>query len=356
MLPYFSNNFGNAASKNHVYGGLADEAVEDARTAVANLIGSKSGEITFTSGATESVNIALKGLINPGKKQHIISFPTEHKAVLDTLEQLRSENTDITLLPVDRYGLPDPNLIKNSIRPETVMICMMYANNETGTIMPVRQVGAICLEAGIHFFCDATQAVGKIPVHTGKNEITMMALSAHKFYGPKGTGALYIKSGRPKPKPLQFGGGHENGLRSGTLNVPGIAGMGKAATLADQLLSTETIRQSALRERFLSRMLSVPGINVNGHSSNCLPNTINLCFDFPEGEHLISKISSRLAVSQGSACSSAITRPSHVLSGIGCSELQAFRSIRFSFGRSTTEEDINQAVAILQECIAGLKI
>lgn len=356
MLPFFSNNFGNAASKNHVYGGLAEEAVEESRTAVAKLIGSTPGEITFTSGATESVNIALKGLIDPEKKQHIITFPTEHKAVLDTLEQLQSKNTEVTLLPVNSDGLPDQDQIKNSIRPETIMICMMYANNETGTLMPVRQVGAMCREAGIHFFCDATQAAGKIPVHTGNDEITMMALSGHKFYGPKGTGALYIKSGMPKPKPLQFGGGHEKGLRSGTLNVPGIVGMGKAATLANQLLSTETQRQSGLRTKFLDEMLSDQAIKVNGHSAYCLQNTINLCFDFDKGEHLISKISSRLAVSQGSACSSAITRPSHVLSAIGRSELQAFRSVRFSFGRTTTIDDIGQAVEILREGIDGLKI
>ena len=356
MLPYFTDNFGNPASKNHVFGGLAEEAVEEARNAVAILIGARSRDLIFTSGATESVNMAIRGIITTGEKQHIISFPTEHKAVLDTLDNLHSENVDVTLLPVNRHGLPDPDQIKDSIRPETVMVCMMYANNETGTIMPVQQVGAICKEAGIHFFCDATQAIGKIPVHAEKDNITMLALSSHKFYGPKGTGVLYIKSGMPKPRPMQFGGGHENGLRSGTLNVPGIVGMGKAAQLTAKLLPGELSRQTALKEKFLSRILSDSRIKLNGHRTDCLPNTINLCFDFEGGEQLISKISSRLAVSQGSACSSAVTRPSHVLSAIGCSEWQSFRSMRFSFGRPTTDEEIIRAVEILQKVISGLKI
>ncbi|MFZ9981677.1 MAG: cysteine desulfurase family protein [Cyclobacteriaceae bacterium] len=356
MLPYLTDNFGNPASKNHVYGGLAEEAVEEARHAVAILIGARSRELIFTSGATESVNLAISGTINPAVKQHIISFPTEHKAVLDTLENLRSENVDVMLLPVNHEGLPDPDQIKDSIRPETVMVCMMYANNETGTIMPVQQVGAICKQAGIHFFCDATQAIGKIPLHTEKDNITMMALSSHKFYGPKGIGALYVKSGMTKPKPIQFGGGHENGLRSGTLNVPGIVGMGKAAQVAAKLLPGELIRQTTLKENFLSHILSDSHIKLNGHPKICLPNTINLCFDFEGGELLMDRISSHLAVSQGSACSSAITKPSHVLSAIGCSEWQSFRSMRFSFGRPTTEEEITKAMEILQKAISRLKI
>jgi len=356
MLPYFTDNFGNPASKNHVYGGLAEEAVEEARNAVAILIGARSRELIFTSGATESVNLAISGTINPAVKQHIISFQTEHKAVLDTLDNLRSEKVEVTLLPVSRDGLPDTNQIKDSIRPETVMVCMMYANNEIGTIMPVQQVGAICREAGIHFFCDATQAIGKIPVHVEKDNITMMALSSHKFYGPKGTGALYIKSGITKPRAMQLGGGHENGLRSGTLNVPGLVGMGKAAQLAAKLLTGELNRQTTLKEKFLSRIVSDARIKLNGHPISSLPNTINLCFDFEGGEQLINKISLRLAVSQGSACSSAVTRPSHVLSAIGCSEWQSFRSIRFSFGRPTTEQEIKMAVEILQKAISELKI
>lgn len=353
MLPYFGKNFGNPASKSHVYGGLAEEAVEQARASLAALISAHPREIIFTSGATEAINLALQGTAQAFDKPHFISFSTEHKAVLDSLEWLQSGKAEVTCLPVNQQGLPDMEQIKNSIRKNTMMICMMYANNETGTIMPVKEVGEICKETGIHFFCDATQAIGKIPVDVRSDNITMLALSGHKFYGPKGIGALYLRSSTPKPAPLIHGGGHEHGLRSGTLNVPAIAGIGKAAELAVQLMPAESNRQADLKKTFLKNILSIPGTAINGNAKQSLPNTCNIAFDFEGGEHLIRRIASRLAVSQGSACSSAITRPSHVLSALGCTELQSYRSIRFSLGRPTTEEEITQAASIIQESVSG---
>ena len=355
MLPYFGKNFGNPASKSHVYGGIAEEAVEQARESLAALISAHPREIIFTSGATEAINLALKGIAQSFINPHIISFSTEHKAVLDSLEWLQSGKTEVTCLAVNQHGLPDLEEIKNNIRKNTVMVCMMYANNETGTIMPVKEVGQICNKAGIHFFCDATQAIGKIPVDVRNDNITLLALSGHKFYGPKGIGALYLRSSSPKPTPLIHGGGHEHGLRSGTLNVPAIAGIGKAAELAVKLMPAESARQADLKKMFLKNILSIPGTAINGNPKQSLPNTCNIAFDSEGGEQLIRRISSRLAVSQGSACSSAITRPSHVLSAMGCSELQSFRSIRFSIGRPTTEEEISMAANIIQKSVSEIK-
>jgi len=356
MLPYFGKVFGSAASKSHVYGGLAEEAVESSRTTLASLIGAKPGEIIFTSGATEAINLAIQGIVDPGKKSHILSFSTEHKAVLDTLNFIQSENVEVTLLPVDKKGLPDLNLLKDSVRSNTILICMMYANNEIGTIMPVKEVGSMCREKGIHFFCDATQAIGKISVDVNVDGMTMLALSGHKLYGPKGIGALYIRSGMKKPRPLIHGGGHEFGLRSGSLNVPGIVGLGKAAEMAKNSMLAETARHLELKKIFLDHILAIQSTQLNGAFESTLPNTANICFDFNEGEKIISRIALKLAVSQGSACSSAITRPSHVLKAMGCSDLQAYRSIRFSLGRPTTLTEINQAAVLIKEAVQTLKI
>ncbi|MFZ9504614.1 MAG: cysteine desulfurase family protein [Cyclobacteriaceae bacterium] len=358
MIPFLTTHFGNPASKSHAYGWLAEEAVDEAREKVAKLIGASSQQIIFTSGATEAINLAIRGMAEqqPKKSVHLISFQSEHKAVLDCLAFLEQSGHSVTLLPVDSNGRPNLSDLRNAIRPETRLVAMMLANNETGTIMPVDEVGQICREAGLTFFCDATQAAGKIPIDVKKSQISLLALSGHKFYGPKGVGALYLTNGVTRPTPLQFGGGHEKGLRSGTLNVPGIVGLGKASELALNQIPSSQKKFQTLKESFLGGLNKFTNTSINGGLINVLPNTINVCFDFNGGERLMDLISSKVAVSRGSACSSAISKPSHVLKSIGLSDGQAYRSIRFSFGRTTTETEIAHTLEIIESALKSLKI
>mgnify|MGYP000244351184 FL=1 len=297
MLPFFGTHFGNAASKSHPYGWVAEQAVEDAREAVAQLIGAKSKELIFTSGATESLNLAIKGVFDlfPGEKQHYSSCQTEHKAVLDSMAEIEQRGAEVSYLHVNSDGEVDLSLLEQSIQPHTKMICLMWANNETGVIHPIQEVAQIADKHGIIFLTDAVQAVGKIPVST--QGIHLMALSAHKLYGPKGVGALYVRHNHSLPKPLAqlHGGGHEKGFRSGTLNVPGIVGFGKAAQLRIQQMEEETGRVGKLRDRLESALLELPGVNRNGSPRHRLTHVSNLSFSGVEGEELLLKVNQRVA-------------------------------------------------------------
>lgn len=345
MLPYFTQDFGNAASKSHAYGWVAEEAVTIAREQVAALIGAESSEIIFTSGATESVNIALRGMyeMHQMRGKHIITSSLEHKAVLDTCAFLETIGAEVTVLPVDIGGRVDPAALEAAIRPDTILISIMYANNETGVIMPVKEIGTIAKKHNIIFFSDATQAVGKIPVNVLDDGIDMLCCSAHKIYGPKGVGALYVRRKDPRVRlnPLQYGGGHEKGLRSGTLNVPGIVGLGKAAVLAREKMEEEVRRLSELRNRLLDGVLVLPGTSLNGAREHLLPNTCNISFEGMASQVLIAKLNKHMAISSGSACTSATLEPSYVLVAMGLGDERAGQSLRFSLGRYTTIEEVN---------------
>jgi len=353
MLPWFTQQFGNAASKTHAYGWVAEEAVTIGREQVAHLLKADASEIVFTSGATEAVNLAIQGVFHTyhTKGRHIITWQTEHKAVLDTCAAQEKQGAEVSYLPVNSEGLPDLDLLARSIRPDTVLIAAMYANNETGVVYPIQQIGALAKEKQVLFFTDATQAAGKLPMDVQADGIDLLALSAHKLYGPKGVGALYVrrKNPRVKLKPLLYGGGHEKGLRSGTLNVPGIVGLGKACALAGQLLHSETERLAALRNQLLDGLLETGSCSLNGNRSALLPHVANLSFSIPAANQLIIRLQPKLALSSGSACSSALAEPSHVLKAMGCSDGAAAGSIRFSLGRFTTEEDIRFAVEAVRE-------
>ncbi|MGB4771094.1 MAG: cysteine desulfurase family protein [Chitinophagaceae bacterium] len=355
MLPYFTHDFGNAASKSHAYGWVAEEAVTIAREQVAALIGAESSEIIFTSGATESVNIALRGMyeMHQVRGKHIITSSVEHKAVLDTCAFLETIGAEVTVLPVDIGGRVDPPALEAAIRPDTILISIMYANNETGVIMPVNEIGAIAKKHNIIFFSDATQAVGKIPVNVLDDGIDMLCCSAHKLYGPKGVGALYVRRKDPRVRlnPLQYGGGHEKGLRSGTLNVPGIVGLGKAASLAREKMKEEAERISLLRNRFLDGTLAIPGTSLNGDPAHLLPNTCNISFEGMASQVLIAKLNKHIAISSGSACTSATLEPSYVLVAMGLGDERASSSLRFSLGRMTTEEDLIQTMQMLRKVV-----
>lgn len=357
MLPYFSQHFGNAASKSHPYGWVAENAVEEARERIALLIGAKPKEIIFTSGATESINLALKGTFDfySGQPQHYISCQTEHKAVLDTLSELSEKGAEITLLPVNEHGEIDLVELENSILPHTKVICLMWANNETGLIHPIEKVAEIAASRNLMFVTDAVQAAGKIPVHT--DGIHLMALSAHKLYGPKGVGALYVRHNHTLPKPLAqiHGGGHEKGMRSGTLNVPAIVGFGKAAELRISNMKSETERLQNLRNELEKEILEIPGTQLNSSQNDRLPHVSNISFDGMEGEELLRKLCQKIAVSSGSACTSINPKPSHVLEAMGIQSDLARASIRFSLGLMTEEEDINQAVAWVREVVESLR-
>lgn len=348
MLPYFTEKFGNAASNSHVYGWEAAEAVTIARKQVAALIGAIKEEIIFTSGATESINLALKGVADAytGKGNHIVTCATEHKAVLDTCSSLEKKGYKVTYLPVDHEGLIDLNLLEQSIRPDTILVAFMYANNETGIIHPIADIGRIAKQKKALFFCDATQAAGKIPVNILNDGIDLLAFSSHKLYGPKGAGALYVRRKNPRVtiKAQIDGGGHERGLRSGTLNVPSIAGFGKACELAKAEIETRNRNILFLRNKLEEGLLSLGRIAINGNKINRLPNTSNLLFDNQVGSSLLTTISKKIAVSAGSACTSALQHPSHVLQAMGLSEKECKNSIRFSIGYLTTEEEIDFAL------------
>ncbi len=347
MLPFFTQHFGNAASRTHVFGWKSAEAVLQAREQVAALIGSEPEEIVFTSGATESDNLALKGVFEmyPRKGNHIITCKTEHKAVLDTCNHVEKTGGEVTYLDVNADGLIDLAELEKSIRPTTILISIMYANNETGVVQPVKDISAIARKHNVIFFTDATQAAGKIPIDVNKDGIDLMALSAHKLYGPKGAGALYIRRKNPRIRVTaqMDGGGHERGARSGTLNVPGIVGFGKACQLSMEHLKADADRIIRLRDKLEKAILQTANSFLNGAGANRLPTVSNLSFKGIDGQVLLTVLNKKLAVSSGSACSSASMEPSHVLKAMGLSDEMAYASIRFSLGRFTTEAEIDFA-------------
>jgi len=348
MIPLMDEDYGNASSTQHEYGWKAEAAVEQARRRVASLVGAGAGEIVFTSGATESINLALKGAARSlrGKGNRIITAVTEHRAVLDACRSLGEEGFEIVHVPVDGFGLVDPDDVARAITPGTILVSIMTANNEIGTIAPVGAIGALCRERGVLFHTDATQAAGKIPVDMRAMHADLVSFSAHKMYGPKGVGALALRAGRPPVRlvPLLDGGGHEKGIRPGTLNVPGIAGFGVAAEIASAVMPEESRRLAALRDALVGGIAAgVEGAVLNGHGSLRLPHSANLRFPGARADAVMMAMKD-IAVSTGSACSSASPEPSHVLRAIGLSREETLCSIRFGLGRFTTEEEITYAI------------
>lgn len=360
MIPYFTQKFGNAASRNHHYGWVAEQAVETAREQIANLIGANAKEIVFTSGATESDNVALKGAIEmyTSRGKHIITLQTEHKAVLDTCKYLeRSGQAEVTYLAPRRDGVVDLEELRAAIRPDTVIVAIMAVNNEIGVIQPLAEIGALCHEKGCLFFTDAAQAVGKIPIDVEAMQIDIMAISGHKMYAPKGIGALYVRRRKPRVRlsPIMHGGGHERGMRSGTLDVPSIVGLGKAAEIAAAELEAEGQRLTEMRERFLARLQEkLDHIQINGHLTQRVPGNLNVSFEYVEGEGLMMAMKD-LAVSSGSACTSASLEPSYVLKALGLGDDLAHTSIRFGFGRFTTEEELEFALETTIQAVSKLR-
>jgi cysteine desulfurase len=346
MLPYFTEKFGNAASRNHSFGWEAEEAVDRSRNQVAALIGAKPKEIIFTSGATESDNLAIKGVVEfyKDKGNHIITCVTEHKAVLDSCRALeRAGKATVTYLPVDKYGMVDPDAVRRAITDKTVLISIMWANNEIGTIHPIAEIGRIAKEKGIVFHCDAVQAVGKVPVDVEKAGVDLASISAHKIYGPKGIGAIYVRSKGPRVRitPMVDGGGHERGMRSGTLNVPGIVGLGTACEISGKEMPEEAARLIQLRSQLQAGLFErLDEIYVNGHPTERLPGNLNVSFAYVEGESLLMGIND-IAVSSGSACTSATLEPSYVIRALGIDEELAHSSIRFGLGRFNTLEEVD---------------
>jgi len=356
MLPWFTEQFGNAASRTHLYGWEAADTVAEARSQVAQLIGAQEKEIVFTSGATEANNLALKGTFEAlgAQKSHIVTVATEHKAVLDTCQHLEALGAEVTYLIPAQDGLITLQQIESALRPDTLLVSVMYANNETGVIQPIADIGRLCRERGTLFHTDATQAVGKIPVDVVGSSIDLLSLSAHKLYGPKGIGALYVRKGVKLAAQLD-GGRHERGLRSGTLNVPGIVGLGKACELAGTLMPEEQKRLSLLRDRLESGILAaLPHTNTNGNRTFRLPQTTNISFENVDGEALLMAFN-RIAVSNGSACTSALVEPSYVLKTLGVPNDLAHASIRFSLGRFTSETDIEEAIVHVRDVVERLR-
>lgn len=360
MLPYFSEKFGNAASRTHPYGWIADEGVAQSRKQVAELIGAEPQEVIFTSGATEGCNLALKGIYEmyAAKGNHIITVATEHKAVLDTCRQLERKGAMITYLPVDMEGLVDVEVLKAAIRPETILIAVMYANNETGVIQPIKEIGSIAKEHKVLFFTDATQAAGKIPVDVVDEGIDVLALSGHKFYGPKGVGALYIRRRDPRVRllPQIDGGGHERGFRSGTLNVPGIVGLGKAAALCRTQMEAEKIRLQGLRDELEQVLLQIDDTKINGNREKRMTHVINVSLGHIKAERLVAVLNSRIAFSVGSACTSASKEPSHVLNAMALDEDRIKGAIRLSLGRYTTAEEVARAGEWITNAVTSLQV
>lgn len=359
MLPYFTSQFGNAASRQHALGWQAEEAVDHARKQIAALVGADPTEIIFTSGATEGNNLALKGVVEmyAGKGNHIITCVTEHKAVLDACKHLEKQGTLVTYLPVDEKGLISLQELEGAITPATILIAIMYANNETGVIQPVQAIGRMAKQHGVLFFSDATQAVGKVPVNVITDGIDLMSFSAHKMYGPKGVGALYVRRKNPRVRlTAQIdGGGHERGLRSGTLNVPGIAGFGKAAELCRQQLKEEGERLGKLRDKLEGALLRLEGVSVNGPAEHRLPHVTNLAFKYVDGNALMLGFNKNIAVATGSACTSASMEPSFVLKALGLEDELARSSLRFSAGRFTTEEEIDYTIQKVTDTVNTLR-
>jgi cysteine desulfurase len=359
MTPYFLDVYGNAASRNHEYGWKAEEGVENARAQVAKLINATPKEIVFTSGATESTNLAIKGVAQMYREKgnHIITQVTEHKATLDTCKSLEKQGYEVTYLPVEKDGRINLEDLKRAITPKTILISIMYANNEIGSVQPVQEIGKIAKEKGVFFHVDAVQAVGKIPVDVQKDGIDLMSISAHKLYGPKGVGALYVRRKNPRVQLVSQidGGGHERGMRSGTLNVPGIVGLGKACELCGEEMAQEAARLSKMRDRLRDSIMSrLDETFINGSEEHRLPHNINISFAYVEGESLLMGIND-IAVSSGSACTSATLEPSYVLKALGVGEDLAHTSIRFGLGRFNTDEEVEYVADRVVETVSRLR-
>lgn len=357
MIPYLTEMYGNPASRSHAYGWEADKAVETAREQVAQLVGADPKEIVWTSGATESINLALKGAAHfyKAKGKHLITLRTEHKATLDTMRELEREGYEVTYLTPEPDGLVDIEKLKAAIRPDTILISILFVNNEIGVIQDIAAIGEICREKGIIFHVDAAQATGKVDIDLGKLKVDLMSFSAHKTYGPKGVGALYVRrKPRVRIEAQMHGGGHERGMRSGTLATHQIVGMGEAFRIAREEMAAENVRIRALRDRLLKGLSDIEEVHVNGDMVHRVPHNLNISFNFVEGESLLMAIKD-LAVSSGSACTSASLEPSYVLRALGRSDELAHSSIRFSIGRYTTEQDVDYAIDLLHQKIGKLR-
>ena len=359
MIPYFTENFGNAASRNHAYGWVAEDAVEKGRKQIASLIGANSKEIVFTSGATESNNLAIKGVAEmyAEKGNHIITAATEHKAVLDTCKHLEKKGCRITYLPLKGDGLVDLDMLRDAITDKTILISIMYANNEIGVIQPVKEIGKIAKERGVLFHSDAVQACGKIPVNVVEDGIDLLSITGHKLYGPKGVGALYVRRKNPRVQltAQMDGGGHERGMRSGTLNVPGIVGLGAACEIAQREMPEESARLRALRDKLRAKLeASLEETYINGTMEHRLPNNLNMSFAYVEGESLLMGIND-IAVSSGSACTSDTLEPSYVLKALGLCDDLAHTSIRFGLGRFNTEAEVDYVAQKMIDVVNKLR-
>ena len=360
MLPYFVEKFGNAASRNHAFGWEAEEAVENARKQIARLIHADSKELVFTSGATESDNLAIKGVVEMYREKgdHIITSTTEHRAVLDTCKALESrKGIKVTYLPVDKTGMVSADDVRNAITDKTVLITIMLANNEIGTINPIKEIGKIAKDRGILFHCDAAQGVGKIPVDVQEMGIDLMSFTAHKIYGPKGIGALYVRKKGPRVRivPMFDGGGHERGMRSGTLPVPLIVGFGKAVELCEDEMPAESRRIAAMRDRLqIGIMSGMEDVYLNGHPTQRLPNNLNISFAYVEGESMLMGVK-EIALSSGSACTSATLEPSYVLRAVGVGSDLAHSSIRFGLGRFNTDQEVDYTIKRITEIVTKLR-
>jgi cysteine desulfurase len=359
MLPYFTEKFGNAASRSHAFGWVAEEAVDYAREQVAKLINADPKEIIFTSGATEADNLAIKGVYEmyASKGNHIITCTTEHKAVLDTCKHIEKLGGQVTYLQVRADGLVDLKELENAITDKTILITIMYGNNEIGVVQPIREISAIARKHGVLFFTDGTQAVGKIPVDVQADGIDLMAFSAHKMYGPKGVGALYVRRKNPRVKVTaqMDGGGHERGMRSGTMNVPGIVGFGKACEICMNEMAAEGKRLSILRDKLEKGLLELEEAYVNGNPEHRLPHVANISFKYVEGEGLMMGFNKNIALSSGSACTSASLEPSYVLKALGLGDDLAHSSLRFGLGRFTTEEQIDYTIEAIKDTVTKLR-
>jgi cysteine desulfurase len=359
MLPYFTGKFGNAASRSHAFGWEAEAAVELAREQVAGLIRAEPKEVIFTSGATEGDNLAIKGVVEAyaSNGQHMITVVTEHKAVLDTAHHVERMGGEVTWLTVDKEGLINLAELEAAIRPETVLISVMYANNEIGVIQPIREISELARRRGVLFFSDAAQAVGKIPVDVNADGIDLVALSGHKLYGPKGVGALYVRRRDPRARVAaqMDGGGHERGMRSGTLNVPAIVGFGKACELCGAEMGPEAKRLAVLRDRLETGLLGIGGAVVNGSRTRRLPHTTNMSFEGVDGQALLGGLGKDVALSSGSACTSASMEPSYVLKALGLDDSLAHSSLRLGLGRWTTNEEVDYAITRIGETVARLR-
>lgn len=359
MVPYFTQHFGNAASRNHSFGWAAEAAVDKARKQIADLIGADPREIIFTSGATEADNLAIKGVAEMYKRKgnHIITAETEHKAVLDTCKALEKEGYEVTYLKVSRQGLVDLAELEAAIKPTTILVSLMFANNEIGVVQPIKAISDICVKHEVLFMTDGTQAVGKLPINVRELGIHLMAFTGHKMYGPKGVGALYVsrKAPRVKVTAQMDGGGHERGMRSGTLNVAGIVGFGKAAELCQQEMEAEATRLSKLRDKLETELMKVEEVVFNGHPEFRMPHLTNLSFKHVEGEGLMMTFNENIALSSGSACTSASLEPSYVLKALGLGDDLAHSSLRMSLGRFTTEEEVDFAIKAIRDGVNHMR-